>query len=107
MHESIGGQSCSESNQQQLAEFSKIKQHQDREFSQVNQQIQVFQPRLEKIEQSIQHLHQTLGEKFQELEKIQQNQAAESSQFNQVVDRINERLATLDKLTDFKWFNRF
>ncbi|HYW21117.1 MAG TPA: hypothetical protein VE956_17820 [Nodularia sp. (in: cyanobacteria)] len=99
--------SCSESNQQQLVEFSQIKQDQDREFSQVNQQIQVFQSRLEEIDQSIKHLHQTLGEQFQELEKMKQNKAAESSQFNQVFDSINERLATLDKLTDFKWFNRF
>jgi WD40 repeat protein/predicted nucleic acid-binding Zn-ribbon protein len=91
-------------NQQQLAAFTEIKEHQNQEFALLHQQIEVFQPRLQEIDKKIADLEQNFQGQFHELEKIQQNHAAEILQFNQGFITINQRLTNLDKLTELDVF---
>ncbi|MFM6080048.1 MAG: hypothetical protein ACKPCI_16320, partial [Dolichospermum sp.] len=85
---------------QQLTELSNNQQNQNRELSQINQQIAVIDSRFTEIDNSTEKLHQTISEHNQEISEIKQKQESETSQNHHILDVITQQLTKLDGLTE-------
>ncbi|MFM6907682.1 MAG: WD40 repeat domain-containing protein, partial [Dolichospermum sp.] len=75
-------------------------QNQNRELSQINQQIAVIDSRFTEIDNSTEKLHQTISENNQEISEIKQKQEIETSQNHHILDVITQQLTKLDALTE-------
>ncbi|GCL43689.1 WD-40 repeat protein [Dolichospermum planctonicum] len=89
-----------QNNLQQLTELNNNQQNQNRELSQINQQIAVIDSRFTEIDNSTEKLHQTISENNQEISEIKQKQEIETSQNHHILDVITQQLTKLDALTE-------